>query len=72
MKERELAVLVNQDREQEASIDLWFAGLPEEEASFVLGYLKKKKEDKKADAESTNSIPSSNAFPSSSSRGCQP
>ena len=72
MKERELAVQVNQNRDQEASIDVWFAGLSEDEARFALGHLKKRKEVKKADAERTKSIASSNALPSSSSRGCQP
>ena len=53
MKERELAVQVNQNRDQEASIDVWFAGLSEDEARLALGHLKKRKEAKKADAQRT-------------------
>ena len=61
-KQRELAALEKQDREQEASIDLWFEGLPQEEGSFLRWYH----EDIKADADGTTSIP----FLSRS--GCQP
>ena len=61
-KQRELAALEKQEREQEASIDLWFEGLPHEEGSFLRWYH----EDIKADADGTTSIPSS------SRSGCQP
>ena len=57
MKERELAVQVNQNRDQEASIDVWFAGLSEDEARLALGHLKKRKEAKKADAQRTDETP---------------
>jgi hypothetical protein len=53
--QRELAALEKQEREQTASIDLWFEGLPHEEESFLRWYH----EDIKADADGTNSIPSS-------------
>ena len=60
--QRELAALEKQEREQTASIDLWLAGLPQEEGSFLGWYH----EDIKADVDGTNSIPSS------SRSGCQP
>ena len=53
--QRELAALEKQEREQNASIDLWFAGLPQEEGSFLRWYH----DEIKADADGTNSIPSS-------------
>ena len=60
--QRELAALEKQEREQTASIDLWWDGLPQEEGSFLRWYH----EDVKADADGTNSIASS------SRSGCQP
>ena len=60
--QRELAALEKHEREQAASIDLWFEGIPQEEGSFLRWYH----EDINADADGTSSIPSSSRC------GCQP